>query len=248
MRTRRPNVQLELALGPAAKGEVRVAGGQGKEARVARRARTPGDRAGAVNGGGPPAWQLEEGAGACPAPPRGARCRRDGARRLGRSPERPLDRDQVPASRWHPRTAAGVAGGDPERIGRWAPAGRADGARTPHPAGGDACVAGGQGRKLLGRELRVPARLLLHGSRAPSICQYGGRSRGSRWFLWVPGSDPASRSQRGHRDTRRSTCPDPRRARRAPGLAGRGWMSMNRCKLQDGRVPVLNAVQVGAIR
>ena len=44
---KRQKIQLELALEPAAKGE----------ARVARRARTPGDPAGAVDGGGPPTRQ-----------------------------------------------------------------------------------------------------------------------------------------------------------------------------------------------
>ena len=35
MRTKRQNIQLELALEPAAKGEARSAGGQGTEARMA---------------------------------------------------------------------------------------------------------------------------------------------------------------------------------------------------------------------
>ena len=36
MRTKRQNIQLELALEPAAKGEARSAGAQGTEARLAR--------------------------------------------------------------------------------------------------------------------------------------------------------------------------------------------------------------------
>ena len=36
MRTKRQNIQLELALEPEAKGEARSAGGQGTEARMAR--------------------------------------------------------------------------------------------------------------------------------------------------------------------------------------------------------------------
>ena len=39
MRTRRQKIQLELALGPTAKGEARSAGGQGTEAGMARAAR-----------------------------------------------------------------------------------------------------------------------------------------------------------------------------------------------------------------
>ena len=92
MRTRRQKIQLELALEPAATGEARSAGGQGTEARMARADPERPGRAGTVDGGGPPARQSEEGAGACPAQPGGARCRRHDGRRPGRSPERPLAR------------------------------------------------------------------------------------------------------------------------------------------------------------
>ena len=48
MRTKRQNIQLELALEPAAKGEARSAGAQGTEARTARaepeRPATPSNR------------------------------------------------------------------------------------------------------------------------------------------------------------------------------------------------------------
>ena len=40
MRTKRQNIQLELALEPAAKGEARSAGARGTEARTARAAHT----------------------------------------------------------------------------------------------------------------------------------------------------------------------------------------------------------------
>ena len=102
--------------------------GGGKEARDRSphgvcRPGMPGDRAGAIDQGGHPARQSEEGAGTCPAQPRGARRRRPDGRWPGRSPERPLARDQVPASRWHVRTALGAAGGDTEGIGGARPPG-----------------------------------------------------------------------------------------------------------------------------
>ncbi len=66
MRPRRQKIQLELALVSAAKGEARSVGRQGTEVCIARRARTPCGRAGTVDGGGDPARQFAEGAGACP--------------------------------------------------------------------------------------------------------------------------------------------------------------------------------------
>ena len=78
MRTRRQKIQLELASEPVATGEARSAGSQGTEARMAPA--DPERPAGTVNGGGPPARQSEEGAGACPAQPGGTRHRRHDGR------------------------------------------------------------------------------------------------------------------------------------------------------------------------
>ena len=146
MRTRRQNIQLELALEPAAKGEARSPDTQGTEARTAR---AEPERPAAGQQPSMEAvvelWQPEEGAGACPAQQGGARRRWHDRRRVGRSPEGPLARDQVPTPRWQLHAAAGTAGRDTEGVGRRPPARRADGARPLHPAGGDAGVAGGLG-------------------------------------------------------------------------------------------------------
>ena len=81
------------------------------------RTRTPGGWAATVDGGGRRAWQPEEGAGACPAQQGGARRRWHDRRRVGRSPEGPLARDQVPTPRWQLHAAAGTAGRDTEASG-----------------------------------------------------------------------------------------------------------------------------------
>ena len=128
MRTRRQKIQLELALEPVAKGEARSAGEpRDRSPHGACRPRTP------AQSGRDRRWRrpvqpgkLKKALARVRRNPGGARCRRHDDRRSGRSPEKPLARDQVSAPRWHLRTAAGAAGGDPEGIGRRSPARRAD--------------------------------------------------------------------------------------------------------------------------
>ena len=178
MRAKRRNIQLELALEPEAKGEARSAGPQGTEARAAR---AEPERPAA--GQGPPMEAVVEPGNLKKALARvrrnkgAARHRRHDRRRPGRSPEGPLVRDRVRASRRHLHTAAGAAGGDTEGIGRRSSAWRANGARPLHPAGGDAGVAGGLGPQLFGCELWVPARTL--GSSGGGACA-GPHPRGLR--------------------------------------------------------------------
>ena len=77
MRTKRQNIQLELALEPAAKGEALSAGARGTEARTARaEPERPAAGQETVDGGGRRARKSEEGAGACPARQQGGARRR----------------------------------------------------------------------------------------------------------------------------------------------------------------------------
>ena len=98
MWTTRQKTQLELALGPVAKGEAWSAGRQGTEARMAR-----ADPERPTVGRGPSIeavrqpGNLELVTGASGAT-RGARLRQDDRRSVGRAPGGPLARDQVPAS------------------------------------------------------------------------------------------------------------------------------------------------------
>ena len=155
MRTRRQKIQLELALGPAAKGEAQSAGDQGTEACMARAAPEcpatgPGPSIEAVIQPG----NLEKVL---------ARVRRN----RGVPSLNGLTVDSLAArlkDHWpeiRSRLLAGAsthatdaAGGDTEVIGGDSPARRADGARPLHSAGGDAGIAGRLGTRLVGPGLR----------------------------------------------------------------------------------------------
>ena len=134
MWTRRQNIQLELALEPAAKGEARSAGARGTEARTAR---AEPERPAA---GQQPSMEAVVEPGNLKKAL--ARVRRNkGAPGVdGMTVDELGDhlkahcRDQVSAPRRQLHAAAGMAGGDTEAVGRRSPARRAHGHHQLHIA------------------------------------------------------------------------------------------------------------------